>query len=87
MVAVEVEDCNDPVSGVAWIDWSGPVSEDTIRVGTVPSGMNCAWIFTVTDVELLSVTSGKENGLAFIGTPLMLVTISAAGAEVGSASE
>ena len=53
--------------------------------GTVPGGMYCAWILIVTGPDELMVVSGKLKGLAFMVTPLILVTVSEPGALAGKA--
>src|SRR5258707_819258 len=48
--------------------------------------MNCACTFTLTGAEELITASGKLNGLALIGMPLMLGTWSALGGVAGGAT-
>src|SRR5207247_2921262 len=86
VIDAEQVDCwSVPVSAEQLTVWSGPVSENTIILGMVPVGMYCAWTLTVTGLEVLIVASEKLNGLAFIGIPLMFVTLIELGGVAGSA--
>jgi hypothetical protein len=53
---------------------SDPVSDITITMGIVPTGMYCASTFTVTGLPELIVASGKLNGLASIDIVVPLTT-------------
>jgi len=42
MEALQVDCCNVPANGEQFTAWSGPISDITMTLGTVPTGMNCA---------------------------------------------
>ena len=76
MLAVAVELATVPESGEDCTVWSAPVSEETIRLTTVPTGILAAAMATGTPVPLLMVTSGAEKlpvGTEGTATLLMLV--------------
>lgn len=84
MLTVAVVDAKVPLS-VKETAWSGWFSLKMYRVPLVPGGTFVPLITTGTGPDVLMVTSGKVNGLALIGVPLTLVTLTADG-PVGGAS-
>jgi hypothetical protein len=83
MLAVAVELATVPAKAEDETTWSAPVSDDMLRVRTVPRGMFVAARETGTATPLLIVTSGIVKlpvGTAGTATPLMdtIVTIGTA---------
>jgi len=91
MEALQVDCWIVPVSAEQLAVISGPLSDMTVILGTVPTGIYWACTFTVTGELELIVASGKLKGLALIGivTPFTtrLVTLIELGEVVGATTE
>jgi hypothetical protein len=61
MLVVAVELATVPARGEAATVWSAPVSEETMRLTTVPTGIFVAAITTGTAAALLIVMAGAEK--------------------------